>query len=252
MYRSVEEIEKALQDRGRAEAVMARVNKGGKGSFTYIPWNDTVRLLDDVFGVFGWTARVTHTANDFERGIYRTDIELTVLAEAENGAVLTKTLPGTGVGIVVGQSQDAHDTAIKASRSDAISVAAKSLGNAFGLFLYDKGDPARSEGASQQTTRQASSSSTPTVNKAPAGGPRPSEKQMTYLLKHYTQGTVDGMEFKTWKACLDAIFGKKDLPVPSDLGTPNKEAPVKVTAAKAPSPKPVKAEEIELVEEMPW
>ena len=41
--------------------------------------------------------------------------------------------------------REAHDTAAKGARSDFLSVAAKLLGEAFGIFLYDKGDPAHTE-----------------------------------------------------------------------------------------------------------
>lgn len=237
MYRLASEVEKALDDRTYAEGVMASVSKGGKGTFSYIPWNETAKLLTRIFGPFGWNARITHTANDFERGIYRTDLELTVIVEDENGVSRAKTLPGTGVGIVIGASADAHDTAIKGSRSDALSVAAKSLGNAFGLYLYDRGDPARSSAASSQQTSSASA----TARSSSADlGSRPSEKQMGVLLKAgYSQQQVDTMHFKVWKACIDAIFGKGEAP---EAPAGKKSAPTK---AAPKSPKPSRAEDDE-------
>ncbi|MDE2104622.1 MAG: hypothetical protein KGL39_45725, partial [Patescibacteria group bacterium] len=59
VLKTVGEIEAALRNRERVEAVMAEVDKGRKGKFTYVPWNETAKLLTEIFGTFGWSAKIT-------------------------------------------------------------------------------------------------------------------------------------------------------------------------------------------------
>jgi hypothetical protein len=175
--RTVGEIEAALRDRTAVTEVLSQVDKGKKGTFTYVPWNETAKLLTQIFGTFGWSAKIIASHSDVERGIYVVDLDLEVRGiDDESGAYFEKHLPGRGMGIVSASelekgSRDAHDTAGKAARSDALSVAAKSLGDAFGLFLYDKGDPARTASSTssngEQRTTQATTPATDT--RAPAG-----------------------------------------------------------------------------------
>ena len=159
MYKNISEVEAALADRAQAEALIAKVDKGW-GKASYIPWNETAGLLNRVFGPFGWTTTKVASVDDVVHGIYIYDLELTVYATDEDGHMTSKELTGRGVGVVAQNrltDGEAHDTAAKAARSDALSVAAKSLGDGFGLFLYDRGDPARSSQGAQTEQKQASS-----------------------------------------------------------------------------------------------
>lgn len=212
MYRSIDEVEKALADRSYAESVMSAVSKGSKGKFNYVPWNETAKLLTRIFGSFGWSARIVGSHSDTERGIYRTDLELDVYAMSEHGQVMKKTLPGTG-GCVA--SPLSHDDAMKSSRSDALSVAAKSLGDAFGLYLYDKGDPARTEPVTNNQSRTAA----PAPKATGDLGPRPTAGQLKFGASlGWSEDDFNAMAFKEWKAILDE---KKRKPAA------NKVAPVK-------------------------
>src|SRR5258706_12439935 len=191
---------------------MAKVDKGNKGAYSYVPWNETVGLLTRVFGPFGWSAEITASYSDTERGIYRTDLKLTVrVLDDETGEVLEVSRPGTGANQANPLS---HEDSIKGSRSDAISVAAKSLGDAFGLFLYDKGDPARTSTANNAsrgaaTARKPAGTATAGTRKAAGSstGNGPSEKQMNVFLDNgYEEEEIGRMGFRGWKTILDAIF----------------------------------------------
>ncbi|MDE2105040.1 MAG: hypothetical protein KGL39_47820, partial [Patescibacteria group bacterium] len=108
------------------------------------------------------------------------------------------------------------------ARSDALSVAAKSLGNAFGLFLYDKGDPARTPVTSSEVARPAAQGATTTKTDtrtpAPSGDGRvgfASEKQLVYLHReHWTDEQVAALGKDELKAVMDGIFGKGDKILP--------------------------------------
>jgi hypothetical protein len=249
--RKVSEVVAILSDKGFCEPHVVEKKGMGGSMQSYVEWHEVVRMLDEAFGPFGWDAVPTSSFTDIPNGVFIYDGYIVGRAiDDETGAVVELKRAGRGMGLVPESARNSAseiDRQGHGAKSDFYSNASKALGAGFGLYLYGSKVRNAPAGSQQTETRQAS---TPTANKAPAGGPRPSEKQMTYLLKHYTQGTVDGMDFKTWKSCLDAIFGKQDLPVPSDIATANKVAPV-----KAPAPKPVKAaknEELETVDDMPW
>lgn len=174
-YRKVSEVVDILGDRARAEVLIKKVSKGAnKKDLDYIPWNETAGLLNDIFGPFGWDDRKVGSESDMQRGIYIVDLELTVKAiDDETGVLVEKRLSGRGMGAVPAsqiENADAHDTAGKGAASDALSRAAKKLGEAFGIFLYDRGDPARggsSNGAS--TTTQGAAATQETRTAAPSG-----------------------------------------------------------------------------------
>jgi hypothetical protein len=211
--RTVEQVLIDLGDRTKAEAAATKVNKGNKGTFTYIPWNETAKLLSDVFGVFGWSATIIHS--DYHNGVYTVDLDLEVRATTAQGGTLSKHVPGRGVGTLKLEyldNPDMHDTAAKAARSDALSTAAKMLGDAFGLYLYDKGDPARN--AAQNTAFTPGTALPSTYGAASSTGQatdrRPSEKQQMVLTKNgYSEAQVATLTFQQWKGVLDALFSKQ-------------------------------------------
>ncbi len=217
--KTVAEIEAALVNRERVEAVMAQVDKGKKGTFTYVPWNETAKLLTEIFGTFGWSAKIVGSHTDIARGIYIVDLDLEVRAlDDETGLVMVKSLPGRGMGIVSNGelergSQDAHDTAGKAARSDALSVAAKSLGDAFGLFLYDRGDPARaitSTAAAAYSTNETRTVTQANIPVAPATGTGfASEKQAAVMRKNgWNDAQIATLSRDDVRAVMDGCFGK--------------------------------------------
>jgi hypothetical protein len=226
-YRKVSEIVELLQDRAAAEAQIKKVDKGEKKKdLSYIPWWGTVEMLNDVFGVFGWDAVPEHYVSDTERGIYIVDGYLEVRAlDDETGVLVSKRLPGRGMGCVPQSalnSADAHDMAGKGARSDFISVAAKGLGNHFGIFLYDKADPANGRNFVASTSSQGASPATQvtTQTKTDTKAPAPSadgrigfasEKQLVYLHReHWTDAQVAELSKDELKRVMDGIFGKGD------------------------------------------
>lgn len=125
----------------------------------YIPWNVTATRLNEVYGYFGWTPTEIYTREWEKDGHcgYETLLRLTVKARMPDGSILEKSIERAGVSEVIytksGElAQKAHDTALKACRSDALSVCAKSLGPQFGLFLYEKETTETSYGKSKQAT----------------------------------------------------------------------------------------------------
>jgi hypothetical protein len=178
VLKKVSEIEVLLRDSSTAKTLLAKVDKGSKGKFDYIPWNETARLLTTIFGTFGWSAGIVDRESHVDANgatVYTVGLDLAVRAQDdESRDIREKHLPGVGVGIAAPNkagvvTADAHDTAAKGARSDALSVAAKSLGDAFGLFLYDKGDPARSTSTdAATTTTQVAQESTQADGAAPS------------------------------------------------------------------------------------
>jgi Rad52/22 family double-strand break repair protein len=114
----------------------------------YVPWNISATLLNDIFGFFGWDTHETSNdtySRDFTdkngvtrlETIYTAGLRLTVRAKMPDGSIITKTVENIG-SAAPGAYTDALDTAVKAARSDALSRACKLLGNAFGLYFYEK------------------------------------------------------------------------------------------------------------------
>lgn len=205
-FKKVSEIEKALADRAYAEAILSKVDKGNKGAFSYVPWNESVALLTTIFGVFGWSAKIVGSHSDTERGVYRTDLVLTVRAiDDETGVLVEKSVPGTG-GSQAGPLS--HEDSMKASRSDALSVACKSLGDAFGLFLYDKGDPAR--GGTAPAPRPDTQERKPAASNSGVG--YASEKQLPILRKHgWSDEAIRALDKIQLRAVMDGLFGKGEV-----------------------------------------
>lgn len=251
MLRPIEQVTDLLNDRTFAEKSLTQVSKGSKGSFTYVPWNETTRILDQIFGPMGWDSRLTDRQVTESGGafIYHVGLELTVRAAAPDGSIITATRAGVGVGIAAPNrdgylAPDAHDTAAKAARSDAISTAAKTLGNAFGLFLYDRGDPAREgtanvSGQSNSTSQQAQSTSgtSGSVKRNSWGGiGKCSVKQTDTLLKAgYSEKQIDGMTKEQASSCIGALIAREELPIKPENPPTKKPVAPKETAANAAS-----------------
>lgn len=105
----------------------------------YIPWNITVSILSEIYGDFGWSIHEVYTReweDDGKKG-YECLIALTVRCLMPDGSIVSKTIQKSGVSEIKNMA-NGMDTALKACRSDARSVACKELGPAFGLYLYEK------------------------------------------------------------------------------------------------------------------
>lgn len=198
--------------------------------FTYIPWNESTKEANRVFGYFGWSSSVlsvdyvdieievntgTWKDKNFEmknfkgfKSIVRVSIQV---IDDYSGTLITTHHDGVGYGTIQAQGlKDPMDTACKAAKSDGISTAIKHYGDAFGLYLYDKEDQ------TPQPTTTTTSTTTPrtysTGQAVSSNGARVlSEKQVAVLLKRcggygMTQDVIDSTDFPTLKAVLDDLF----------------------------------------------
>jgi len=211
-YKLVSEIVAALNQR-IDDADLQQVPGSGGKMFSYVPWDTSLRLLTEIFGVFGWSERIIDRHSDTERGIYSVAVEITAFAiDDSTGTVVSFTRPGVGRSVATSTRDGSlqHDTAIAAAESDALSRAAKKFGPALGSILYDKADPARSP-APQQASQSA--------HAQPSGdlGFRPSPAQMNVLTKYrgLTAEQVNAMPFAQWKALMDnkAPAGRVSAPI---------------------------------------
>ena len=141
IYRPVEEVVAKLADRSFAEPHVIKVNKGSKERprwLDVIEWHENLRMLDAVFGPFGYDLRIVGSTSDYANGLYTVDMELTGRAVTETGEVVSLTRAGRGLGLVPRSainSDAEHDRQAHGAKSDAITNAAKALGDGFGLFL---------------------------------------------------------------------------------------------------------------------
>ena len=207
LYRVVSEVLAALA----AEFSLPTYTKPNT-SFTYVPWTESKKMLDQVFGVFGWSTtepRVSFAAmTDLGKatGVYTVSFGLVVRAlDDVSGDVVEKMLPCVGQGVSYG----ADDNAAKAAMSDALSRGVKMLGTAFGFELYEKSAPV----TSHVTLDYPASATASTKTAAPGAtvgptGRGPSEKQRKILVEklHFDPITVDDMPYAEWKPALDGYF----------------------------------------------
>lgn len=178
-----------------------------KNGFTYIPWNEAVKVANRVFGIDGYNIEVVRVMELGEG--YMAHVRVTVYPSDSKSFIRE----GIGYNELQGQGGRAHDTAVKGAASDGANRAFKLFGEAFGLALYDKAESAPS-GQRPPTASYAGGSS--------GGDKRPSEKQLPFLLKAgFTQKQIDAMPFAEWKAALDAYFAQ---PKPSAAKAPAKAA----------------------------
>lgn len=159
MYRPLSEVLAKLQER-IGDDKLKKVEKVKGQTFTYIAWNDAARQLDDIFGPFGWAEEVVKTDFDSTNGVYAVTRQLVGYAMAGEEVV---SIRRQAIGRAVAQpsregglTPQSHDIAIAAADSDSFSRASKKLGDAFGLFLYDKEDPAHQASSAPQRSYDAS------------------------------------------------------------------------------------------------
>lgn len=205
IYESREALESKLNERYDGP-ISQREGPGGR-MFSYIPWTETVRRLNAVFGLDGWDTRDLKVI--YNDGVYTVSLLLSVDAEYkeidQDTGEMTRTgffgksVPGVGSAVARNQGDD---NASKAALSDAISRAAKLLGDQFGFFLYEE------KGNTQNAPRQQTQSR-PTS--ASSSDRRPSEKQHAILKNqlHFEDAEIAEMPFSQWKAALDEHFAAK-------------------------------------------
>lgn len=172
-----------------------------KGDFTYIPWNESVKAANEVFGIdgydievldihlekipnikgewgFGYVARVRVTAytsdgRPFHRdGVGFNDIEFTKEKSGKNKYGEDYYFP----------SRAQMDTATKGAASDALNRALKLFGPRFGLALYDNNKSGSASGSSSQRSDTASRPQA-ARNQSEDSGEEPTPKQVEWLVK---------------------------------------------------------------------
>lgn len=232
-YKKVSEIVKALETRIPDSKISYREGAGGK-SFGYVPWDVSFEEMNRIFGVFGWGETNLFEFHDTEKGIYSVTKQIHVHAiDDETGVVVTTEKVGKGRTV----NTSNPDMAVAAADSDAFSRAVKKLGDAFGIFLYDKADPARE----QSGNKQSSQPRTDTRQTAPSqsnGEGRPTEKMQATLKKAGApESLVDSMSFGDAKAAIDKV-AKNGWKWDASFGP----APAKKSSSK-PAAKPPVADE---------
>jgi len=104
-------------------------------SFSYIEGYDAIDTANEIFGFDGWSMAVS---------------DVRVLVEGERATVYQAIVrihagdavrEDVGVGITAGQSNEAHETAIKGAVTDAMKRALRTFGSQFGNSLYTKDGP---------------------------------------------------------------------------------------------------------------
>lgn len=196
IYESREALENKLNERYDGP-ISQREGPGGR-TFSYIPWTETVRRLNSVFGLDGWD--ISEPVVSYNDGVYTVALALHVsveYGEGETSGYFDKRVPGVGSAVARGQGDD---NASKAALSDAISRAAKLLGDQFGFFLYEE----KGNNAPRQQTQSRPTS-------ASSSDRRPSEKQHAILKNqlHFEDAEIAEMPFAQWKAALDEHFAAK-------------------------------------------
>ena len=193
MYKNANEVAARLAEPYDG-TIEQREGAGGR-MFSYVPWTETYRRLNDIFGTFGWNTSAPHSY--YANGTYNVEFGLSATVRDEDGTLITKTVPAQGQAIARGENDD---NALKSAQSDALSRGAKLFGNAFGFHLYEQKAPKTQQ--TRTTTRGT--------------GFQPSVKQRAVLNKlGYTDDQIAEMPSEVWKTKIDEYFTKKnseDLP----------------------------------------
>jgi hypothetical protein len=192
--RTVKEIEAALRERynGPTDQVQG---SGGK-MYTYIPWHENVRVLDEIAGAGNWSEEPVAFVADPAHGVYTAAVKVSIRAfdedtqtvvEFSRAGFSTSTAEATknereyaqknGLPIpTVTGVLSLHETAADGCASLAFGKACKKLGDALALYLY-------SDARAGRTNQQSQGYSAPTGGFSgqmsnPDGAP--SEKQISF------------------------------------------------------------------------
>lgn len=208
VYKTVSEVVAAMS----AEFTLPTFTKPST-SFTYVPWTESKKLLDVVFGIFGWSTtepKVTFAAMADQgkaTGVYTVSFGLVVKAiDDETGEVIEKMLPCVGQGVSYG----ADDNAAKSGMSDALSRGVKMLGQAFGFNLYEKGSSSYGNGGGAAAApanggqQQQNGNAPRGVSPANAGKPA-SDAQKGMLKRLNYAGDIDGLTMAQASEAINAL-----------------------------------------------
>lgn len=192
-----------------------------KNGFTYIPWNESVKAANRVFGIDGYSM---DTLRVWREGAgYAALVRVTV--QTSDSQPFHR--DGIGYNDVTTRRDGAEmiDTAIKGAASDAANRAFKLFGEAFGLNLYDKaGGHSGAAPAPKADTASRPQATRPAVRED--DGEEPTAKQIEWLIKKDIATDEDDalarFTKETAKAALDAAFngGGAKKPAPARAATP--------------------------------
>lgn len=168
----------AIDEQLRADLDPSRVMKR-EGSYkkmlSYLSGEDVARTANRIFGIGGWSTQVTQFPTLITNGMYQATVRVTA-HDAEGGSV---SYEDTGIGTHVGDTSQEIEKAVKESVTDAMKRAFVSLGDQFGLCLYDKAHPVHklaSGGTADPVEGFNSSPAKPLTKKAtPAELPPPND-----------------------------------------------------------------------------
>ncbi len=230
-FRALDEVSTQLA--ARYDGPTYTLDKGNAGKFTYIPWHVSVRQLNDIFGVFGWTSTQPQVSQ--ADGIVTVTLAITARVVDAQGTVIEKTVP------CVGSAAARDDNSAKSALSDALSKGVKFFGDAFGFFLSEEKRGAASANSAPNRAPQgggsySSNGSNGNGAARPGGGKGPSEKQMKMLLDNgYTEEQIAGLGFKEWKGVLEALFAH-ETPDIAPAGGRAAEKPMRGGSRRQPTP----------------
>lgn len=187
---------------------------------TYIPWNESVKQANAIFGSLGWSSEVREfkEVQVGESLGFRATVRVTV--------PVLRDVPGMdsyhdGVGYSeVGYTKSGRpltDTAVKAAESDGISRALKKFGDAFGLYLYEKdATPVSSRGVDFNKLRENGTTTSSTTT-ATSNGNAPSAKQFEFIEKNFgaylSADILNAISGAHAKQMLDALWKNHEEPV---------------------------------------
>lgn len=176
-----------------------------KQGYTYIPWNESARKLNEIFGPMGWSSELREVKDDGTG--YSAIVRISATVIGEDGGQITITRDGVGYADIL-TTRDGRllrDTAIKAAASDAFSRACKMLGDALGLFLYDRAEKEQPKQNYQSNTRQ-----TPPPSRQAPKSSGLSEKMIGVLEKRGVPGSIiNELDFATGKQLVGCFLEKK-------------------------------------------
>lgn len=144
MIKTIEQLEKELDDKIPRSAVEERDGGGGR-KLSYLTGHYVIDRLNKVFGHLNWgkeileAKEVVNKTNRGEFPAYLVKLRLTVQVPLNDGSGLFKHVVKEGYGYGADKSNlNAHELAIKEAVTDALKVAAKDLGQSMGLALYSR------------------------------------------------------------------------------------------------------------------
>ena len=215
-----------MRTRGELEALLATPYSGPtkqrKGSgdkmLTYIPWQENMRVLDELVGPTNWSHEVTGLQVNTKDGVYIVSGTITLSFEEQDGTV--RSISRSGVGrAVAGANKKAgepvtvgdHDLAAAAAESDTFSRICKKFGPAFGRDLYggEEHTSGGTDSASRATPQQGNGQA---KKQGPKVGEATSAQAFRMRENGWTDEQIRSLTLEEVRAAMDGIFHKDGAP----------------------------------------